>query len=401
MHERSLRERLDAAAAAKRPVEPDLWPAIQRRLRSRAQPGAPSRLPLAVAADARGVRLAGRRAPHGGRLAAPRAVALAVFFVGMVLAAVALAPGAGRLLHPGTAPTGIPACQATQAEALAACTFAQDASLHQLDRAGQVRHLRADDTAAGVTLTVWRAYADANRLAIAYSLAVPAGDTNPQAARSGTTPGLGPPAATDTADRVYPALDTRSNPATWCPLHRCDLPLGATTAVYDIGALPLGATTATFRVTIPAVVVGGAVSAPSTDTPGNVGTILQGPWSVTITVPVTPGRSAEVRQTATVDGRPLTLERVVATPLETRVCARLPNESDQAPPFPVLAGPGWSTGVPGTGVTVETQAGLTCYHLPGGLEERRGAWVVTFQPDAPLGGSPIDTRRWTFQFPMP
>src|SRR5436305_55828 len=246
--------------------------------------------------------------------------------------------------------------------------------LRRAGGAGLVRHLNAAQAANGFTLTVWRAYADANLIAIGYTLT--AADTRAHPQLSHELHGPGAVALTDRAGQQYQALSTTANIGGGCPIHPCTLPLAGAVALYDAAPLSPDATQASLRLTVPAVEVAPAVGQ---GTP----TTVPGAWSVDFTLPVVPARRALVGQTVNAAGIPLTLEQVVATPLETRLCVRglIPWERAKSLPQPVIAGAGWPPPPQPPARTSRRADGVVVYRVDPAPAEQRAVWVVTFRAD--------------------
>lgn len=395
MSKRRIRKALDGYATCFLPADADLWPAIQRQ----ARPQPPSRVPYPVGDGAR-TRL--RRA-YPTALAALLVAALAAT---LLLHAISGLRGGGGQAAERTAMAGPqPACPLADAEPLSSCLFRLDTNLRRLDEVGLVQHIAAAQTVNGFTLTVWRAYADANRIAIGYTLAAP----DPHTTLRYLNEYLGPDAIvlTDSTGRRHNPLSSKRNTGTGCPVHPCALPLAAAVALYDTAPLATGTTAETFRLTIPAFEVGAAApgSPPAAREGGTAGARtgerVPGPWSIALTLPVVPARIAEVRQTVLADGVPLTLEQVVVTPLEVRLYVRgvsAPNGRATAPvPIPVVSG-GDSTFVPPPPVDRiwTSPDGLTVYQMPAALDGWHGEWILTFQ-----SGSQHDGHSWIFRFVVP
>ena len=104
-------------------------------------------------------------------------------------------------------------------------------------------------------------------------------------------------------------------------------------------------------------------------------------------------------------GIPLTLEQVVATPLETRLCVRglIPWERTKSLPQPVIAGAGWPAPPQPPARTSRRADGVVVYRVDPAPAEQRAVWVVTFRADprVALPGETPDGRSWTFRFVMP
>ena len=242
------------------------------------------------------------------------------------------------------------------------------------------RPLDLMQTVDGVTITLERAYADANRVVLAYSLqaADPRGTT-------GGWDALAHMALSDTAGRAYPML--RGQEDRRQPLGPPTQPLVALVS-FDASALPPDAGTVTFHLSISHV---GAyrpgMPAEKRPIPDPLLVQVPGPWAFTFALPVAPARIAQVQKTATAGGVGLTLERVVATPSETRVYLRLPSRPGEAIDARrdalrlVVGGTVWRAGEDPDHLDYgrRTAEGLYAYSFPGSLDDRGGGWTLTVQ----------------------
>jgi len=307
-------------------------------------------------------------------------------------------PTRGGLVNGGAVPTPPPpACTMSNAELLADCTFQLQEDLRRVQSSNLVQHLAATQTTDGFTLTVWRAYADANRVAVAYTLAADDGRGHPQLPRAGT----GPDAITleDDAGHHFDALSSVANLKESCPVHPCSLPLAASTAVFDAAPLAADATEARLQFTIPGIEIADGKNA-------GPGAQRRGPWRVAFDIPMAPARVVETRQTKIVDGAALTLERVVVTPLAARLYVRgvTTGSREKAAPLPVLSGMARPPDPNRPPVSMHTDdSGLTIYQVVAPLYDQPGEWTVTFKSD-PRWIAPwqtFDGRVWAFHLVVP
>jgi hypothetical protein len=177
--------------------------------------------------------------------------------------------------------------------------WSEDRGLQHVTQAGLARELNLRQTIDGVTVHVQKGYADANRVAIGYSVEFPA------TAAADEGPPLGLAVLTDDKGRTYRSLgfSTTGNS-----------PLGALVHYFE----PLGVTGArdiAFTLTIPEVV----------RTPRGSGTVqtFRGPWVFNFTLPMAAARVVEPALTVTRPGVELTFTRIVVAPSATRFDYRL------------------------------------------------------------------------------
>ena len=172
--------------------------------------------------------------------------------------------------------------------------WSEDRGLQHVTQAGLARELDLRQTINGVTVHVQKGYADANRIAIGYSVELPPmtpGDDGPQFSSA---------ILTDDDGATYPS---RGFTATG------DSPLGA--QVHNFAPLgPTGARDIAFTLTIPEV-----IRAPKAG--GTVRT-FRGPWVFNFTLPMAAARVVEPALTVTRPGVELTVTRIAVAPSATR-----------------------------------------------------------------------------------
>src|SRR6266550_4026980 len=177
--------------------------------------------------------------------------------------------------------------------------WSEDRGLQHVTEAGLARDLNLRQTINGVTVHVQKGYADANRVAIGYSVEFP--PTTP--ANDGMQ--LSAPILTDDHGNTYPSLGFSTT---------SDSPLGAQLHNFE----PLGVTAGrdvAFTLTIPEV----------DRAPKGSGTLqlFPGPWVFKFTLPMAAARVVERTQTFTRPGVELTVTRIVVAPSATRFEYRL------------------------------------------------------------------------------
>ena len=172
--------------------------------------------------------------------------------------------------------------------------WSEDRGLQHVTQAGLARDLNLRQTIDGVTVHVQKGYADANRVAIGYSVELPpttAGDDGPQFSSA---------ILTDEDGRTYPSLGFSTTG---------DSPLGAEVHTFE----PLGVTAGrdiAFTLTIPEV-----VRAPKE---GGFVRTFRGPWVFNFTLPMAAARVVERTLTFTRPGVEVTFTRIVVAPSATR-----------------------------------------------------------------------------------
>jgi hypothetical protein len=270
---------------------------------------------------------------------------------------------------------------------------------------------------AGYTMTVERAYADSNRVLIAYTIHPPATgkrqwNLTPDDLKIVTDSGLELP------DRGYVSATETGQP-------------DATLQMFDAAGISGDPRELHLRLTVPWIdgmeKLDPLPTSPSSPgqssqelpTTGPYGSIatnrsssLQnaapdpyvhdfrvfGPLTFNITVPFIAGREVSPHQQVRAAGATLTLERVVVTPTETRVYVSGLNASQSHYVHATLSGDGWTDEDVDRGSTgVWYSNGLTEFSYFGSFADKHGAWTLTVQPTP---GS-ATAGPWAFHFTAP
>ena len=261
-------------------------------------------------------------------------------------------------------------------------------------------------TTSGITVKVDRAYADANRVIVAYTVQVPQGFAN-------STSGIdGKASLTDASGRTLPFIDATG-------LAGSSLHVNAGLLTFDAESLPGGTATDTFFLSFPQVstnpVMGGAP-------------LVAGAFSFKFDLAVAPGREITVPKTVVTKGVPVTLERVVITPSETRLYLVFPAGSGIKPADwnanAHLSGRAWDsrqvqlpidrTILMTTGAYFINSRGEHVTTFSGDFRGHHGEWTVTVDSlwgvdssaasAGAQGSVPKQVREagpWTFKFLMP
>jgi hypothetical protein len=195
--------------------------------------------------------------------------------------------------------------------------FARNQRAERIDGRQLGRDLNLSQTANGFTVTVGRVYADANEIVIGYTATGPPGRDYAYIAASDAT-GRGIPTLTDREGHYFPLVPAAIEGQ-------------AMTGNQDSSLLPYNAAqitgspeALTLRWTIEALRV-----REQSDGPGTSAQIVPGPFVFDFTVPFEAGRTLELNQAVEAGGTTVTLERVVATPVSTRVYLRGAGPSAQ------------------------------------------------------------------------
>jgi hypothetical protein len=179
--------------------------------------------------------------------------------------------------------------------------WSEDRGLQHVTQAGLPRELNLRQTINGVTVHVQKGYADANRIAIGYSVEFP--PTTP----ADHGPLLGLPVLTDDAGNTYRRFGSMSTG---------DSPLGAEVSMFEAPGVT-GARDFAFTLTIPEF--------------RTAEQAFRGPWVFNFTLPVAAARVVERTLTFTRPGVELTFTRIVVAPSATRFHYRLRLEGATEP----------------------------------------------------------------------
>ncbi len=261
-------------------------------------------------------------------------------------------------------------------------------------------------TTSGITVKVDRAYADANRVIVAYTVQVPQGFAN-------STSGVdGKASLTDASGHTLPFIDATG-------LAGSSPHVNAGLLTFDAESLPGGTATDTFLLSFPQVstnpIMGGAP-------------LVAGAFSFKFDLAVARGREITLAKTVVTHGVPVTLERVVITPSETRLYLVFPASSGIKPADwnanAHLSGSGWDsrqvqlpidrTVLMTTGAYFINSHSEHVTTFSGDFRGRKGEWTVTVDSlwgvdttaasAGTHGSEPKQAREagpWTFKFVLP
>jgi hypothetical protein len=186
---------------------------------------------------------------------------------------------------------------------------------------------------------------------------------------------------------------------------------------FDAESLAPGTADVTLRLTFPDVRAKAEKPAGSD--------LTAGAFAFTFSVPVAPGRVVTVSKTVVAKGVPVTLERVVITPSETRAYLRFPASAGIDDSGWIadahVSGAAWDsrqiqlpngfTGLMTTGGFFMNGSGEHVTTFSGDFRGHHGEWTFTVDSlsgvdstSAPQGGLPKQARidgPWTFRFSLP
>jgi hypothetical protein len=254
----------------------------------------------------------------------------------------------------------------------------------------------------GVTVKVDRAYADVNRILVAYTIQVPAGFANSNSGIDGKV------SLADIGGLSFPVIDAQG-------LGESTPHLSAGLVSFDSESLAAGTASVALHLTFP------DVRAKADDPSGSA--LAAGAFVFTFTVPVAPGRVVSVGKTVIASGVPVTLARLVVTRSETRAYLRFPpsagisGENWYAQAY--ISGAGWDSrqlpaNLPGLvtlGSFFTNRDGEHVTTWSGDFSGRQGEWVLTVDAlegvdtaaPSTQGGQPRQARitgPWTFRLSL-
>lgn len=265
--------------------------------------------------------------------------------------------------------------------------FQQEAGLRHVEQANLVQELNLSQTIDGVTVTLERAYADANRIVVGFTIKDPNGQrydahhltlTDMAGTVFSGTIGFGVTGQSDILKVSLPpgegayvlAFDA-------APVEGAPAELDLRLEMEVVEALPLDAfepppTLIGPPDEPPASMVVEALPVPEGD--------IVALFTFEFSVPFIPGRVAEVNQTVEAAGIPICLERVVVTPSETRAYLRLDSPGGAEMrwiPTAMLKAPGDEESQNHFAYSANDDPPIHRYAFLAPLYERRGEWTLT------------------------
>ncbi|HIE38809.1 MAG TPA: DUF4179 domain-containing protein [Anaerolineae bacterium] len=302
--------------------------------------------------------------------------------------------------------------------------FQQETGLQHVEQAGLVRELDLSQTVEGVTVTLERAYADANRVVVGFTVSGPDGQRyDPYRVTLVGTDGAALPLATGMGM-------TGSSDVLGADLPPGD---GAHVLSFDAAAvegepaeLDLRLVVELERVTLPPDATGPFLTSarPPANTPDSAVVVdleplptpdegaIVGPFIFDFSLPFDPGHTVEVRQTAEAAGVAVRLERVLITPSETRAFLCFEPPVGEGTVWTLLAALDVGDGQDlfgGVVVPIGEMGREECHRViyPYGLADRSGLWTLTVTElvGTDLTKRPSEDIRlpgpWVFRFPVP
>jgi len=297
--------------------------------------------------------------------------------------------------------------------------FQQEAGLRHVEQANLVQELNLSQTIDGVTVTLERAYADANRIVIGFTIKDPNGQRYDAYRRltltdaAGTvfsgTIGFGVTGQSDILQVSLPpgegadVICFDAAPVEGAPVE-LDLRLVMELEKFVLppAALEPSSTPDSPPAEPPMVVVLEPLPTPEEEA-------IVGPFTFDFSVPFIPGRVAEVNQTVEAAGVAVHLERVVVTPSETRAYLRFDSPSGGAEgwiPIAMLQAPG-EDGKSYAGYVGSYGPASYQYGFLAPLYDRQGEWTLTVTEllGTDLTQQPSKDIRlagpWVFRFRVP
>lgn len=267
--------------------------------------------------------------------------------------------------------------------------FFIDAGTQQILNSGLATPLNLTETENGYTVVLQRAYADANRVVIGYTIRGPGGR-----------------ALSDTQEASLRDSLRDASGNVLLPLGGGDFaPGGAALDNFDASGIPDNTKSLALDLTIPQ---------PTVLASGNPGTsppVTGSSFSFHFTVPFRGGRVATPNQTVTAGGTPVTLERVVISPTEARMYLQGLGGTGV---YPDLTVGGWDSAKVSLPGWQPTEAGwinwdvwmmpdgTTVADFPAALMDKHGEWTLSIKAGpATADGRQVTGGPWVFHFVVP
>ena len=296
--------------------------------------------------------------------------------------------------------------------------FRQESGLRYLEHANLVQELNLSQTVDGVTVTLERAYADANRTVMGFTIKGPNGERFE--ARHLTL--------TDAAGTVFPPWTSVYGVTGRSDILKVSLPPGegAYVVAFDAATVEGAPAELDLRLVMEAgeLVLPPDAPSPSPTLAGSPaeppepmvvellpmpeGAIV-GPFTFDFSVPFIPGRSVEVHQTVKAAGVAITLEEVVVTPSETQATLCFdPPDGGSKEWLLITAGDGQD--LSGGAVSQLSGTGEECHRVislgAGALAGRSGTSTLTVSELVGFDlAQPYEQTRlagpWVFRFRVP
>lgn len=251
------------------------------------------------------------------------------------------------------------------------------------------RVVNLSQTLDGFTVSIMRVYADANQIVIGYTIAGPPSRTFNSLLPFGSKASV--PSLVDGAGKEFPA-----GPYSWGTGVNGGKVGGA--LVYDATGSTSGQAPLRLRLTMTGI---SGFERTNPAEPASVQPFaISDPITFHLTVPVAPGRIANVQQTVDAAGVRVTLERVIVSDTETQVFLR--GVGTDADAELTVGGSSYPL-VHNGGVRLPASSGDSwAYATDASLMGQRGTWTLTVKP-GPVSriASPTSGERWVFHFVVP
>jgi hypothetical protein len=288
--------------------------------------------------------------------------------------------------------------------------FQQEAGLRHIEQANLVQELNLSQTIDGVTVTLERAYADANRIVVGFTIKGPNGQRYDPYHRL---------TLTDAAGTVFSGM-VGYGVTGQSDILQVSLPPGEGADVICFDAAPVEGAPAELDLrlvmeVVEALPLDAFEPPPTSDSPPAEPPMvvveeeaIEGPFTFDFSVPFIPGRMAEVNQTVEAAGVAVRLGRVVVTPSETRAYLRFdsPGGAERWIPIAMLKAPGDEESQNYFAYSANDDPPIHRYGFLAPLYERQGEWTLTVTE---LVGSDLARRGeqtrlagpWVFRFRVP
>lgn len=263
------------------------------------------------------------------------------------------------------------------------------AILQQHSQLPQSQDVNLAQSTCGYTLRVSRVYADANVFIMGYTVTDPGGKA--------IEAGLLNPNVSDASGVILPESDYGGVANLSGPVQY---------QAFDTGNISGRPSALKLHLVIPAIVLlheysmsSSCSDQPSVAESGADNATVRGPLVFDVKVTYHGGRELRPHLAITEQGRTLTLERVVSTPLETRFYVSGGAENA----YPTLAVGGHTLNAGSWGPNAEGD--LIVYRFEGSPYNDHGQWTLTIHTQESIaslpGEQPLPTGTWSFTFTLP
>lgn len=251
------------------------------------------------------------------------------------------------------------------------------------------RTVNLSQTLDGFTLSVRREYADANQIVIGYTIAGPPDRTFNSLLPFGSEARI--PSLSDANGQEFPA-----GPFAW----GTGVDEGKVGGVLVYDASGIQALHGDLRLRLAMTGVSGFERANPSDSASARPFAISGPVIFDLTVPVVPGRSADLQEIVEASGVKATLERIIVSDTETRVFLR--GVGPEADVELTVGGSTYHLIHEGAVQVPPSSQNSWAYITDASLIDQHGPWTLTVKPgSASRIASPIAGGPWVFRFTVP